>query len=53
MNSDPNAFIAKATQDFSRVFNATAIAFELDALQISKQMDMAAPRSTHKRSNGK
>lgn len=47
MNSNPNAFIAKATQDFSRVFNATAIAFE------SKQMDMAAPRSTHKRSNGK
>ena len=53
MNSNPDAFSAEATQDFYRLFNTTVMAFERDALRISKQIRMAAPEATRKRSNGK
>lgn len=53
MNSNPDAYVAEVTQDFSRLFDATAMAFERDALRISRQVQMAAPRANRKRSNGK
>lgn len=53
MNSNPDAFFAETTRDFSRLFNATAMAFEQDALRISRQIKVAAPRANRKRSNGK
>ncbi|MET0776653.1 MAG: hypothetical protein ABWZ65_14390 [Pseudomonas mandelii] len=53
MNSNPDVFSAEAAQDFYRLFDTTAMAFERDALRISKQIRMAAPGATRKRSNGK
>jgi hypothetical protein len=53
MNSSPDASFAEAAQDFSRLFDATATAFERDALRISKQIQRAAPGATRKRSNAK
>jgi hypothetical protein len=44
---------AQSVEGFSRLFSATAMAFERDASRLSRQIHTLAPRATHKRSNGK
>ncbi|WP_191632475.1 hypothetical protein [Pseudomonas fluorescens] len=53
MKSNSNGYSADATEGFSRLFSTTAMAFEREALRLSKQALMGAPTGTRKRSNGK
>lgn len=53
MDANSNPVFANSTQDFTRLFIATTRAFERDALRITKQIYMDAPRKSAKRSNGK
>lgn len=42
-----------SAEGFSRLFSATALAFEREASRLSRQIHTAVPRATNKRRNGK
>lgn len=45
--------IAPFEDDFSRLFTTTAMAFEREAMRITKHVQMSLPKASGKRSNGR
>ncbi|QJI39517.1 hypothetical protein HKK52_00815 [Pseudomonas sp. ADAK2] len=53
MNRETSISSVDSAEGFSRLFSATALAFEREASRFSRQIYAAAPRAMNKHRNGK